>query len=65
MTKFIKIDNAYVNTAHITSVVEETQRFRVDGEWVSPTHVVIRTVDGGVFYFKGTIDDAIDLINEK
>lgn len=65
MTKFIKIDNAYVNTAHITSVVEETQRFRVDGEWVSSTHVVIRTVDGGVFYFNGTIDDAIDLINEK
>lgn len=65
MTKFIKIDNAYVNTAHIVSVVEETQHIRVDGEWVSPTHVVIRTVDGGTFYFTGSLNDVIELIKEK
>ena len=65
MTKYIKIDNAYVNTAHITSVVEETDSFRKDGEWVSSTHVVIRTVDRGVFYFNGSLDDVIELIKEK
>ncbi len=65
MTKYIKIDNAYVNTAYITSVLEETQRFWQGDEWVSSTHVVIRTVNGEFFYFNGTLDDAIDLIKER
>ncbi len=65
MTKYIKIDNTYINTAFITSVLEVTQRFRSDNEWKSSTIVEIHTVDGGTFYFNGTLDDAIDLIKER
>ena len=65
MTKYIKIDNSYINTAFITSVNEVTHDFRCNNEWKKSTDVEIRTVDGGVFYFKGTLDDAIELIKEK
>ncbi len=62
MTKYIKIDKAYINTAFITSVIEVTERFRSNNEWKTSTLVEIHTVDGGTFYFNGTLDDAITLI---
>lgn len=62
MTKYIKIDKAYINTAFITSVCEVTRRFRVNYEYKTSTLVEIHTVDGGTFYFNGTLDDAITLI---
>ena len=65
MTKYIKIDNSYINTAYITSVIEVTHNFRFNNEWKTSKDVEIHTVDGGVFFFKGTLDDAIELIKEK
>ena len=65
MTKYIKIDNSYINTAFITSVVEVTHDFRIDNEWKKSKDVEIRTVDGGIFYFKGTLDEAMKLIKEE
>ena len=62
MIKYIKIDNSYINTAFITSVIEVTKQFRSNNEWKTSTLVEIHTVDGGTFYFKGTLDDAITLI---
>lgn len=62
MAKYIKIDNSYINTAFITSVVEVIQRFRSNNQWESRTLVEIHTVDGGTFYFNGTLDDAMTLI---
>ena len=62
MTKYIKIDNSYINTAFITSVNEVTHDFRSNNEWETSTDVEIHTVDGGTFYFKGTLDDAMELI---
>lgn len=59
MAKYIKIDNSYINTAFITSVSEVTQQYRHN------TLVEIHTVDGGTFYFNGTLDDAIELIKER
>lgn len=59
---YIKIDNSYINTAFITSVLEVTHRFRSNNEWKSSTLVEIHTVDGGTFYFNGTLDDAMTLI---
>lgn len=66
MNKYIKIDNAYVNTTYITSVTEEQVRRQFIGnEWITKKQVVIRTIDGTIFYFDGTVDDVIELINEK
>lgn len=62
MAKYIKIDNSYINTAFITSVLEVTQQYRRNNEWKTSTLVEIRTVDGGTFYFNGTLDDAMTLI---
>lgn len=62
MTKYIKIDNSYINTSFITSVIEVTERYRSNNEWKTDTLVKIHTVDGGTFYFNGTLDDAITLI---
>lgn len=59
---YIKIDKSYINTAFITSVNEVTHDFRINNEWKASTNVEIRTVDGGTFYFNGTLDDAITLI---
>lgn len=64
MTKYIKIDNAYINTAYIISVLEETRRVRAGDEWKTITDVEIHTVDGSNFYFNGTLDEAIELIKE-
>ena len=62
MNNYIKINNSYINTAFITSVIEVTHRFSCDNEWKTSTDVEIHTVDGGTFYFKGTLDDAMTLI---
>lgn len=62
MSKYIKINNSYINTAFITSVIEGTERFRSNNEWKTSTLVEIHTVDGGTFYFNGTLDDAMTLI---
>lgn len=65
MSKYIKIDNAYINTAFITSVtVERVGCENSCGKWVMEKQVIIRTVDGNSFYFNGTIDDAIELIRK-
>lgn len=65
MTKYIKIDNSYINTAFITSVNEVTHDFRINNEWKTSTNIEIRTVDGGIFYFKGTLDEVMKLIKEE
>lgn len=65
MTKYIKIDNSYINTAFITSVNEVTHDFRINNEWETSTNIEICTVDGGIFYFKGTLDEAMELIKEE
>lgn len=65
MTKYIKIDNSYINTAFITSVIEVTHDFRSNNEWKTSTNVEIHTVDGGTFYFIGTLDEAMELIKEE
>ena len=65
MNNYIKIDNSYINTAFITSVIEVTHRFSIDNEWKTSKNVEIHTVDGGTFYFKGTLDDVIELIKEE
>lgn len=62
MNKYIKINNSYINTEFITSVNEVTHDFRCNNEWKKSTDVEIRTVDGGTFYFNGTLDDAMTLI---
>jgi hypothetical protein len=66
MNKYIKIDNAYINTAYITSVTDEqVGSHKIGDEWIEKKLVFIRTIDGTIFYFNGTIDDAIELINGK
>jgi hypothetical protein len=63
MAKYIKIDNAYINTAFITSVCEEkVGSLMIGNEWVDKNLVVIRTTDGNLFNFKGTIDEAMALV---
>lgn len=62
MTNYIKIDNSYINTTFITSVSEVTRQFRYNNEWKTETLVEIHTVDGGTFYFNGTLNDAMVLI---
>ena len=62
MNKYIKINNSYINTTFITSVSEVTRQYRYNNEWKTETLVEIHTVDGGIFYFNGTLDDAITLI---